>query len=134
MAKTPLQELADHGQSVWIDYLSRPFVQDGDLAGLVEQGIKGVTSNPTIFQGAIAEGDAYDDQIRELVSGGGLEAAIRTPALPKDPPQAAFLDALAWYAAGAPGKAGNLSRKQLDDQIKLSVDAYRLLLKAKRPS
>src|SRR5215203_7104527 len=73
MAKTPLQELADHGQSVWIDYLSRPFVQDGDLAGLVEQGIKGVTSNPTIFQGAIAEGEAYDDQIRELVSGGCKE-------------------------------------------------------------
>jgi transaldolase len=73
MAKTPLQELADHGQSVWIDYLSRPFVQDGDLAGLVEQGIKGVTSNPTIFQGAIAEGDAYDEQIRELVSNGEKE-------------------------------------------------------------
>jgi transaldolase len=73
MAKTPLQELADHGQSVWIDYLSRPFVQDGDLAGLVENGIKGVTSNPTIFQGAIAEGDAYDDQIRELVSNGEKE-------------------------------------------------------------
>jgi len=73
MAKTPLQELADHGQSVWIDYLSRPFVQDGDLAGLVDQGIKGVTSNPTIFQGAIAEGDAYDDQIREIVSGGEKE-------------------------------------------------------------
>jgi transaldolase len=70
MAKTPLQELADHGQSVWIDYLSRPFVQDGDLAALVEQGVEGVTSNPTIFQGAIAEGDAYDDQIREIVSGG----------------------------------------------------------------
>jgi len=70
MAKTPLQELADHGQSVWIDYLSRPFVQDGDLAGLVEQGVEGVTSNPTIFQGAIAEGDAYDQQIREIVGGG----------------------------------------------------------------
>src|SRR5688500_6380246 len=73
MAKTPLQELADHGQSVWIDFLSRPFVLDGDLAGLVDQGIKGVTSNPTIFQGAIAEGDAYDDQIREIVSSGEKE-------------------------------------------------------------
>jgi transaldolase len=73
MAKTPLQELADHGQSVWIDYLSRPFVKDGDLAGLVEQGVVGVTSNPTIFQAAIAEGDAYDDQIRELVEKGETE-------------------------------------------------------------
>src|SRR3954451_12549393 len=63
---TPLKQLADHDQSVWIDFLSRRFVKDGDLKGLVEQGVVGVTSNPTIFQGAIAEGDAYDDQIREL--------------------------------------------------------------------
>src|SRR3954454_7413877 len=63
---TPLQQLAERGQSVWIDYLSRRFVKDGDLKGLVDQGVVGVTSNPTIFQGAIAEGDAYDDQIREL--------------------------------------------------------------------
>jgi len=63
---TPLQQLAERGQSVWIDYLSRRFVKDGDLKGLVEQGVEGVTSNPTIFQGAIAEGDAYDEQIREL--------------------------------------------------------------------
>jgi transaldolase len=63
---TPLKQLAEQGQSVWIDFLSRRFVQDGDLAGLVRDGVVGVTSNPTIFQGAIAEGDAYDDQIREL--------------------------------------------------------------------
>jgi transaldolase len=73
MADTPLKELAAHGQSVWIDYLSRPLVQDGDLAGLIEQGVVGVTSNPTIFQGAIAEGDRYDDQIRELVENGESE-------------------------------------------------------------
>jgi transaldolase len=65
---TPLQALAQHGQSAWIDYLSRPFVRDGDLAGLIEDGIVGVTSNPTIFQAAIAEGDAYDDQLRDVLS------------------------------------------------------------------
>ncbi|MGZ8647939.1 MAG: transaldolase, partial [Solirubrobacteraceae bacterium] len=63
---TPLHELSEQGQSVWIDYLSRRFVQDGDLAGLIRDGVVGVTSNPTIFQGAIAEGDAYDEQIKEL--------------------------------------------------------------------
>jgi transaldolase len=63
---TPLKQLAEHGQSVWIDYLSRKLVQGGDLAGLVDDGVVGVTSNPTIFQAAIAEGDAYDDQIKEL--------------------------------------------------------------------
>jgi transaldolase len=63
---TPLKQLAEHDQSVWIDFLSRRFVKDGDLKGLVDRGVVGVTSNPTIFQGAIAEGDAYDDQIRDL--------------------------------------------------------------------
>ena len=67
MSQTPLQQLQAHGQSVWIDYLSRPFVEGGELAGLVRQGVTGVTSNPTIFQGAIAEGGAYDDQLREVL-------------------------------------------------------------------
>jgi transaldolase len=65
---TPLKQLAERDQSVWIDFLSRRFVKDGDLKGLVDQGVVGVTSNPTIFQGAIAEGDAYDEQIRALSS------------------------------------------------------------------
>jgi transaldolase len=73
MGTTQLQQLADRGQAVWIDYLSRSFVKDGDLEGLVRQGVVGVTSNPTIFQGAIADGDAYDDQIRELVEAGTTE-------------------------------------------------------------
>jgi transaldolase len=63
---TPLHQLAEHGQSVWIDFLSRKFLQQGGLAGLIDQGVVGVTSNPTIFQGAIAEGDAYDEQIKEV--------------------------------------------------------------------
>jgi transaldolase len=67
MSQTPLQQLQAHGQSVWIDYLSRPFVEGGELAGLVRDGVTGVTSNPTIFQAAIAEGDAYDDQLREVL-------------------------------------------------------------------
>jgi transaldolase len=67
MSQTPLQQLQAHGQSVWIDYLSRKFVEGGELAGLVRQGVTGVTSNPTIFQGAIAEGDAYDAQLREVL-------------------------------------------------------------------
>jgi transaldolase len=56
---TALHDLDALGQSVWIDYLSRPFVRDGDLEALVSQGVSGVTSNPTIFQQAIASG-VYD--------------------------------------------------------------------------
>ena len=65
--KTPLQRLADEGQSPWIDYLSRDLIETGELARLVSKhGIKGVTSNPTIFQKAISSGSAYDEQIAEL--------------------------------------------------------------------
>jgi transaldolase len=67
MATTPLEQLAEHGQSVWIDFLSREFVEKGDLQGLIDQGVRGVTSNPTIFQGAIADGDDYDEQLREIL-------------------------------------------------------------------
>jgi transaldolase len=67
MPDTPLKQLSAHGQSVWIDFLSRRFVEDGDLEALIREGVVGVTSNPTIFQGAIAEGDAYDDQLREVL-------------------------------------------------------------------
>jgi transaldolase len=63
----PLQALTQHGQSPWIDYISRNFLRDGELKRLVEDGIVGVTSNPTIFQGAIADGDAYDDQMRTVL-------------------------------------------------------------------
>src|SRR4051812_933102 len=66
MAPTPLQQLAEHDQSVWSDYLSRKFVKEGGLKALVDRGVVGVTSNPTIFQAAIAEGDAYDEQIKAL--------------------------------------------------------------------
>lgn len=64
---TALEDLAARGQSPWVDYVSRRFVLDGDLHALVGKGVRGLTSNPTIFQAAIAEGDAYDDQLRELL-------------------------------------------------------------------
>jgi transaldolase len=63
---TPLKQLAEAGQSVWIDYLSRPLIHEGELQALIDAGVVGVTSNPTIFQGAIAEGDAYDEQIKAV--------------------------------------------------------------------
>jgi transaldolase len=64
-----LKQLSELGQSVWIDYLSRRLVHGGELERLMrEHAVVGVTSNPTIFQKAIAEGDAYDEQLREVLS------------------------------------------------------------------
>ncbi|HEV8098811.1 MAG TPA: transaldolase family protein, partial [Gaiellaceae bacterium] len=68
MAKSKLHELSELGQSVWIDYLSRQLLQSGKLARMMEEdAVVGVTSNPTIFQKAIAGGSAYDDQLRECL-------------------------------------------------------------------
>src|SRR3954449_7054748 len=68
MADSPLHQLSALGQSVWIDFLSRPLIHDGDLERLMrEDAVVGVTSNPTIFQKAISQGDAYDEQLREVL-------------------------------------------------------------------
>src|SRR5215216_4174259 len=65
MAKSRLHELSERGQSVWFDTLSRPLIESGDLKRMMEEdAVVGVTSNPTIFQKALAESDAYDDQLR----------------------------------------------------------------------
>jgi transaldolase len=68
MAKSRLHELSEHGQSVWIDSVSRQWVRGGFLEQLMrEDAVVGVTSNPTIFQKALSEGDAYDEQMREVM-------------------------------------------------------------------
>lgn len=68
---------------------------------------------------------------KDLATSGGLEAAVRTPALPKDPPQPMFLEALAWFAAGTPETSGVLTPARLDEKITGEVRAYMQLLKAK---
>jgi transaldolase len=68
MAKSRLHELSEHGQSVWVDSLSREWLRTGFLRRLIdEDAVVGVTSNPTIFQKAMSEGDWYDDQLREVL-------------------------------------------------------------------
>jgi transaldolase len=67
MSEKPLQELSRLGQSVWIDSLSRASIRGGHLQRLIdEHSVVGATSNPTILQKAMSEGDAYDEQLREL--------------------------------------------------------------------
>src|SRR5918992_3799072 len=61
-----LRRLAGIGQSVWMDSLSRDDIQNGNLERMIEEGIVGVTSNPTIFQKAISESSLYDKQLQEL--------------------------------------------------------------------
>ena len=62
-----LHELHDLGQSVWLDYIRRSYTRDGELARLVDRGLRGVTSNPTIFEKAITGSDDYDDELRTVM-------------------------------------------------------------------
>lgn len=67
MAKNPAQQLVDYGTSVWYDNISRDILKSGELKRLVlEWGVRGLTSNPTIFDKAIGSGQAYDVQIASL--------------------------------------------------------------------
>jgi transaldolase len=71
MPDSNLHKLSALGQSVWIDFLSREMLQTGELARLMdEDAVVGVTSNPTIFQKAMSQGDRYDEQLKEIVDSG----------------------------------------------------------------
>ena len=77
MTRNPLQQLVDQGQSVWLDYLSRDLIRSGQLQQMVENdGLRGMTSNPTIFHSAISGSDTYDREIRRLAAEGLGEEAI----------------------------------------------------------
>src|SRR4051794_33564650 len=65
MSTNALQMLRDAGQSIWLDYIDRTMLRNGDLQRRIrEDALTGMTSNPTIFEKALAEGNAYDDQLR----------------------------------------------------------------------
>jgi transaldolase len=67
MARSPLHELSEHGVSVWFDTLSRDLLESGELERMTrDDAVVGVTSNPTIFQKALAGGDRYDAELRAL--------------------------------------------------------------------
>ncbi len=71
MSDNPLKRLAALGQSVWYDFIRRDLYRSGRLEKMIrEDGLAGMTSNPTIFQKAIADSDLYDEDIREIGAGG----------------------------------------------------------------
>jgi transaldolase/glucose-6-phosphate isomerase len=72
----PLKELGEYGQSPWLDFVSRDLLKSGQLAKMIaEDGLKGVTSNPSIFEKAIGHGDDYDEMIRAAEASGDLDPA-----------------------------------------------------------
>src|SRR6266545_4423751 len=75
MPDSNLHKLSALGQSVWIDYLSRDLLETGELERKMrDDAIVGVTSNPTIFQKAISQGERYDAQLKEILASGEIDA------------------------------------------------------------
>ena len=71
----PLKQLEAYGQSPWLDFIQRSFLSDGSLDKLLaEDGLKGMTSNPAIFEKAMGAGTDYDAGLKKLVAQGGLDA------------------------------------------------------------
>ena len=74
-AANPLRRLGEAGQSVWLDFIRRSFIADGSLQRMVEEdGLRGVTSNPSIFEKAMGGGTDYDPQFASLAEAGDHDA------------------------------------------------------------
>jgi transaldolase/glucose-6-phosphate isomerase len=67
---TKLHELADLGQAIWFDYIRRSFITSGDLQALIDDGLRGVTSNPSILKHAITGSSDYDEDLHRLADDG----------------------------------------------------------------
>src|SRR5437588_9330373 len=81
-AVNPLKQLQEFGQSVWLDYIRRNLITSGELKRLIdEDGLRGITSNPSIFEKAISAGNDYDDLLKSLQSRTDLDAKARYEAI-----------------------------------------------------
>src|SRR6204780_488197 len=77
-ATNPLQALLSYGQSMWLDYIRRDLITSGSLKKMIEQdGLRGMTSNPAIFEKAIGESALYDDILKSLASRADLDTTAR---------------------------------------------------------
>jgi transaldolase len=91
MSRTKLHEIADLGQSLWIDNISRSMITSGKLKSLIDQGLRGQTSNPTIFKQAISTSSDYDARIQQLAEAGKSTFEIYDELTIKDVQDAADL-------------------------------------------
>ena len=136
MVKTNLQTIAQLGQSLWIDNISRSMITGGKLKSLIDQGLRGQTSNPTIFKQAISQSSDYDEKIQQLAEAGRSTFEIYDELTIKDVQDAADLFRGVYDSTnGLDGyvsleinpKLGN----ELDSQLK---EGMRLWQKLNRPN
>ena len=112
MSQSSLEQVSALGQSVWVDFLSRQALEDGTIERLMrEDAVVGMTSNPTIFQKAIADGDAYDEQLRDVLEHESDPKEVFLALASRDIRSACDLLRPTWERTG-----------HLDGQVSLEVD------------
>ena len=135
--KNPLHDLHPLGQSVWLDYIRRGMLESGELEEMIRRyDLRGVTSNPSIFEQAIGDSDDYDDELSSLASGGAdADRAFETVAV-ADIQRACDLFRSIYDAAG--GHDGlvsiEVSPTLADDTERTLEDARRLWKSVDRPN
>jgi transaldolase/glucose-6-phosphate isomerase len=132
-----IKQVHELGQSIWLDFIRRDLLTNGQLAGLIEAGeLRGMTSNPTIFEEAIARSDLYNDAIRPLAQA-GWEPELIFESLAVDDVRAASDLFLVLYE-GSDGKDGfvsiEVSPRLADDTQGTLEEARRLWESVNRPN
>lgn len=89
--RTAMHALLDEGQSVWLDYLRRGMTRSGELAAMIADGLRGMTSNPTIFEHAIAGSADYDDELAQAGASGMTDREVYETLSIRDVQEAADL-------------------------------------------
>jgi transaldolase len=120
---SPLQRVAALGQSVWIDFLSRESTRGGHLRKLIDQdAVVGATSNPTIFQKAMSEGEAYDEELHELAPQVHEAPEIFWRLAQRDVTEACDIFRPIWDGWDAPRGSGAEGGAQRDGYVSIEVD------------
>ncbi len=133
---TRIHRLQKLGQSIWLDYIRRAFIQSGELRDWLERGVTGITSNPSIFEKAIAGSADYDDQLLEILGQHDDLQTIYERLVVEDIGQAADLLLPVYQAsAGVDGYVSLEVRPSLADDTAGTVgEAGRLIDALKRPN
>ncbi len=136
MERTKLHELADFGQSIWLDNISRGMITSGKLQGWIDRGLRGLTSNPSIFNQAISRSDEYDHAIAELRSEGRSTFEIYDELTTRDIRDAADLFAPVYKSTeGLDGYVSLEINPELAHDTKASIkEGQRLFAKVDRPN
>src|SRR4051794_28055936 len=133
---TVLRRLHALGQSIWLDFISRGVIRSGELKALADEGLLGVTSNPTIFEKAITAGGDYDDQLTPLARAGKSPADIFEALAIKDIQDAADVLRPAYESLeGADGFVSLEVSPKLANDTQATIDeAARLWAAVNRPN